>query len=171
MMQTPTNSCNPAPHIEKFLSILDHITAAQGLNLPQIVDIELLHSLPADTFGKTWANFLDQNKLQPFTTGTRRKQLHDGVHVLTGYGTDPIGEAELQAFLLGAKYTLSNLMLGLGLLRIIYLNKGYREQFTWDRLQRAYKRGQNSRFDPDNWQPEILWNLQFTEVKTLFSLV
>jgi ubiquinone biosynthesis protein Coq4 len=40
-------------------------------------------------------------------SGPRRQQLHDGIHVLTGYGTDPVGEAEVQAFLLGLKVSVS----------------------------------------------------------------
>ncbi len=66
--------------------------------MPPIVEIEKLRSLPSGTFGRTWADFLDAHHLPPMTTGPRRKQLHDGVHVLTSYGTDPIGEAKVQAF-------------------------------------------------------------------------
>ncbi|MGM3307751.1 hypothetical protein ACSQ6I_17570 [Anabaena sp. WFMT] len=171
MMQSFTNSPNSAHRIQKFLDLLDRFTEVKGLNVAQIVDIEKLISLPHGTFGRTWADFLNQNNLQPFITGTRRKQLHDGVHVLTGYATDPIGEAEVQAFLLGAKFTVANLMLGLGLLRMIYTNLNYPKKLTWERLQKAYQRGCQSNFDPDTWQPELLWQLSLTDVQGLFCVV
>jgi ubiquinone biosynthesis protein COQ4 len=31
----------------------------------------------------------------------RYREVHDIVHFVTGYGTDPIGELELQAFVVG----------------------------------------------------------------------
>jgi ubiquinone biosynthesis protein COQ4 len=171
MIQFFTASVNPAYRFEKFLNLLDRWTEAKGLNVPQIVEIEKLKSLPNGTFGRIWADFIHENKIQPFTTGSRRKQLHDGVHVLTGYAIDPIGEAEVQAFLLGAKFTVANLMLGLGLLRMIYTNLNHQQQFSWGRLQKAYQRGCESNFDPDTWQPELLWNLPLIDVQKIFNVV
>ncbi|MEA5514831.1 Coq4 family protein [Nodularia sp. UHCC 0506] len=168
MIQTSVNSPNPTPHLQKFLDLLDRTADAQGWSVPQIVDLEKLRHLPTGTFGRTWANFLDAHHLKPFTTGTRRKQLHDGIHVLTGYGTDPIGEAEVQAFLLGAKFQLFQIILGLGLLRVIHRNLDARQQFSWDRLWQAYERGCNSDFDPDTWQPESLWHLPLTDVQNSY---
>lgn len=92
------------PYIKTFFNLIDNFFESRGKNVPQIVDIEKLRSFPQGSFGKAWADFLLGNNLQPLTTGLRRKQLHDGVHVLTGYDSSPIGEAELQAFLLGAKF-------------------------------------------------------------------
>lgn len=167
MMQPLAASPNPTPPIQRVLDLLDCVAETQGRNVPQIVNIAKLRLLPTGTFGRSWADLLDTNNLQPFTTGIRRKQLHDGIHVLTGYGTDPIGEAEVQAFLLGTKFTLTNLMLGLGLLRMIYKNLNDQQQFTWDRLWQAYQRGCHSQFDPDTWQPELLWHLPLAEVQSL----
>jgi ubiquinone biosynthesis protein COQ4 len=159
-------------NLDNFLHQLDQITESKGLNVPQIVNIEKMRSLPQGTFGRIWADLLAANNLKPFTTGTRRKQLHDGVHVLTGYGTDPIGEIEVQAFLLGAKFTVFNLMLGLGLLRIIAKNhQTQTHQVNWERIWQAYQRGVNSQFDPDTWQPELLWHLPLKEVQALFAVV
>lgn len=76
-----------------------------------------VRSRPPGSLGHAWAQHLDDNGLKPFDYGPRRQQLHDGVHVLTGYGTDPLGEAEVQAFLLGARFHPANLVLLLGLLR------------------------------------------------------
>ncbi|MGF1939323.1 MAG: hypothetical protein RM347_034090 [Nostoc sp. ChiQUE02] len=171
MIQPFAASPNPALRLQQVLDLLDRIAEAQGRDVPQIVEIEKLHFLPTGTFGKTWADFLNEHNLKPFTTGSRRKQLHDGVHVLTGYGTDFIGEAEVQAFLLGTKFSITNLMLGLGLLRVIHKNLNSRQQFTWDRLWQAYQRGRHSHFDPDTWQPELLWHLPLTDVQALFSII
>ncbi|MBE9206801.1 hypothetical protein IQ244_09790 [Nostoc sp. LEGE 06077] len=169
-MQPDIASSNPTPRIQQFLDILDRVTEARGKNVPQIVHVEKLRSLPANSFGKTWVDFLDAHNLQPFTTGLRRKQLHDGVHILTGYGADPIGEAEVQAFLVGAKFGLFNLLLGIGLLKVIYQNLNSRQEFAWKRLWQAYQRGHHSNFDPDTWQPELVWHLPLTQVQEIFSI-
>lgn len=166
---------NPALRIETFLDFVDRVAEIRGVNVPPIVDIEELRSLPIGTFGRTWADFLDKNQLKPITTGSRRKQLHDGVHVLTGYGTDPIGEAEVQAFLVGAKFRLVNLLLGLGLLRLIYRQQAQKtaalqRHFNWELLWSAYQRGYDSRFDPDAWEPELLWDLPLAKVQSLFGV-
>lgn len=170
-MQSVGTSSDPTPRLQQFLDLLDRAAQAQGKSVAQIVEIEKLRSLPTGTFGRIWADFLDEHNLKPFTTGSRRKQLHDGVHVLTGYGTDPISEAEVQAFLLGAKFRLFNFMLGLGLLRVIYKNLNYRQYLNWQRLWQAYQRGHQSRFDADTWQPELLWHLPLADVQALFSIV
>ncbi|OUL23580.1 hypothetical protein BV375_25950 [Nostoc sp. 106C] len=167
-MQSPTTASNPVPRLQQLLDLLDRQAEVHGLAVPQIVYIEKLRVLPLGTFGRTLADFLEQNNLKPFTTGPRRKQLHDGIHVITGYGTDFIGEAEVQAFLLGTKFQLINLMLGLALLRIIYKNQP--QQLNWDRLWQAYQRGYHSHLDPDTWQPELLWHLPLADVQALCGL-
>lgn len=169
-MQSFAPSSQPTPHLQQFLDLIDRVTEVRGANVPRIVNIEELRSYPLGTFGRTWADFLDSHHLQPFTTGPRRKQLHDGVHVLTGYGVDPIQEAEVQAFLLGAKFQIFHIILSLGLLRIIHQHLDYRQTFSWDRLWQAYQRGHQSQFDPDTWQPELLWHLSLVEVQKLFSI-
>jgi ubiquinone biosynthesis protein Coq4 len=175
MMKQPLAAPSPAPQVERFLKLIDRVSGSLGLNVAPIVNIQKLRSLPTGTFGRTWADFLDQHQLEPLNTGPRRKQLHDGIHVLTGYGTDPIGEAQVQAFLLGAKFSLLNLFLGLGLLRPIYrqlAQKGTasRHRFIKQLLWNAYQRGCHSRFDPDAWEPEFLWNLPLIEVQALFTI-
>jgi ubiquinone biosynthesis protein Coq4 len=166
-------SLNPTPRLQKFLNLLDRVADIRGASIPPIVDMEKLRTLPPGTFGRTWADFLDNHHLMPFTTGSRRKQLHDGVHVLTDYGTDPIGEAQVQAFLLGAKFSPMNMFLGLLLLQGIYKQQRRAKNpphFSWGSLWQAYQQGCNARFDPDTWQPELLWNLPVTEVQALFNL-
>jgi len=168
-MQSPSFQSNlttdPNPKIARFLNTIDRLSNALGTSVPPIVDIEWLRSLPCGTFGRAWADSLDRHHLQPFTTGPRRKQLHDGVHVLTGYGTDAIGEAEVQAFLLGAKFHLTHMILGLGLLRQVRQQSHLSHPIRL-RLQAAYRRGRHSQFDADTWQPELMWSLPLNEVRS-----
>ena len=159
-----------APKIQGFFKVIDNFSEVRGKNVPQIVDIDKLRSFPEGSFGKAWANFLDDNDLQPLTTGFRRKQLHDGIHVLTDYGSDPIGEAELQAFLLGAKFGLLNLLIGVGLLRMVRKRFGNQTQEVKQKMWKAYQRGQSCNFNPDTWEPELLWDLPLNEVKAMFYL-
>ncbi|MBE7384112.1 MAG: hypothetical protein F6J95_022165 [Leptolyngbya sp. SIO1E4] len=159
--------------VNRFLKALDWTTTRLGLNAPPIVELAYLRSLPVGTFGCAWANHLDTQGLQPFTGGSRRQQLHDGVHVLTGYGTDPLGEAEVQAFLLGAKFHPIHLILMAGLLRS--LNRSLQphrilRSNVRSRLQAAYQRGQQAQFDPDTWQPETLWEQSLSAVTAQFGL-
>jgi ubiquinone biosynthesis protein Coq4 len=159
--------------IPAFLSFVDQLGDRLDANVPQIVDVDRLQQLSEGTFGRSVADFLQQNELQPFTTGPRRKQLHDCVHVLTGYGTDPIGELEVQAFLLGAKFHPVQLVLAAGLLRIAHRRAipfPLTRPTIRRRLRMAYQRGQVSRFDVDTWQPETLWQRPLIQVQTMFRV-
>jgi ubiquinone biosynthesis protein COQ4 len=165
---------HPAPFIAQFLDSVDLVFGKMGLNVPQVVNIEQLRSLPAGTFGRTLANFITEKQLIPFTSGPRRKQLHDSVHILTGYGTDPIGEAEVQAFLLGAKFHLFHILISLGLLRMIRAqmkqNSANLSPQVRSRLIQAYQRGCNSSFDVDNWQLETMWEWPVERVQAFFQV-
>lgn len=138
-----------ATRAQRFLALTDRVAEITGRSVPQIVDLATLQACPTGTLGYCWAAFLDRNQLHPLTSGTRRKQLHDGVHILTGYGTDTLGEAEVQAFLLGATFSLPNLLIGLGLLRAIQRSARFTETVK-SRLWNAYQRGQAAQFDPDS---------------------
>ncbi|MEO0759890.1 MAG: Coq4 family protein [Cyanobacteria bacterium J06648_16] len=164
-----------AQRVECLLKVFGWVTDRLDLNVPPIVEMDYLRSLPPDTLGHAWAEHLDANGLDPFVRGPRRQQLHDGIHVLTGYGTDPVGEAEVQAFLLGAKFRLANMLIGLGLLRGIQRQRRHHilalsHEEVRSRLQAAYQRGQHSRFDPDTWQPEELWARSLVAVQTDFGI-
>ena len=166
---------NPDIDLDEFFKLIDKITEPLGLNVPQIVEIEKLRTLPIGTLGRTLADFMDSEQLTPISTGARRKQLDDSVHLLTGYGIDAIGEAEVQAFLLGAKFGLVNVILGLGLLGMIrkqmaISHPDYSVEQMQKRLWSAYYRGKKSRFDVDTWQPELQWHLPLTQVRDEFKL-
>lgn len=173
MINSAVATPNSTSNIQRFLDFVDQVSEALGQNVPQIVEIEKLRSLPNGTFGRALADFLDSRQLAPLTTGPSRKQLHDSVHVLTGYDTDPVSEAEIQAFLLGAKFRLMHIVIGLGLLRIIHkqmANAPHSPHLIWKRLWCAYQRGRNSQFDIGTWQPELQWELPLTQVQALFDL-
>lgn len=169
IMNSSVTAPNPTRFVPVFLDLLDRTSELLGRNVPQIVEIEQLRQLTIGTFGRSLADFLDQNNLQPFTTGPRRKQLHDAVHVLTGYGTDPIGELAVQAFLLGSKFRLGHLLIGVGLLRIIQ-KQNRSLNISWDALWPAYQRGRNSQLDVGTWQPELLWEMPLTQVQELYQV-
>jgi ubiquinone biosynthesis protein Coq4 len=164
-----------AIRIQRFFQNLDQLSDRLGMSVPPIVDLEELRSLPTGTLGRAWADSLDRHHLTPLTTGPRRKQLHDGVHVLTGYGVDLIGEAEVQAFLLGTKKQLTHLVLLIGLLSGIRQQRRHGQlnlstHTIRSRLRQAYQRGQRSQFDVDTWQPERLWNCPLEQVQTMFDI-
>jgi len=161
--------------IEPFLAVLDCLSDALGRSVPAIARWDELHDLPPGSLGRSLVAFLDQHQLQPFTTGPRRKQLHDSIHVLTGYGTDPIGEAELQAFLLGVHFNLANAALGFGLLAAIRYRRrrgliSESPVAVRQRLRAAYWRGVESCFNPNTWQPEQEWALPLEQVRWLYRL-
>lgn len=164
-----------AQRVERFLYLLNWAFDRLNLNVPPIVEMDALRSLPAGSLGHAWAEHLNANGLKPFDRGPRRQQLHDGVHVLTGYGTDPIGEAEVQAFLLGAKFRLPHVILTLGLLRAIHRQQRHKllslsQSEVRSRLIAAYRRGHNSQLDPDTWQPEDLWERSLEDVQVAFGI-
>lgn len=164
-----------AQRVERFLQLFNWVADRLDLNVPPIVEMDYLRSLPAGSLGHAWAKHLDINGLKPFNSGPRRQQLHDGVHVLTGYGTDPVGEAEVQAFLLGAKFRLANVLITLGLLRAIHRHQQHQLLSlslaeVRSRLKAAYYRGRNSQFAPDTWQPELLFKAPLTQVQARFGI-
>jgi ubiquinone biosynthesis protein COQ4 len=158
----------PGLGLRCFLASVDWLGAALGVNIPPIVDLEYLRSLPPTTLGRTLANFLHQHQLSPLATGPRRKQSHDAVHALTGYGADAIGEAEVQAFLLGAKFRLAHVVLGLGLLSLML--PSLHQTSRRDRLWHAYCRGQASRFDVGTWRPEDQWHLPLAQIQNHYGI-
>ncbi len=158
------------PHAQTFLNNLDTLTAGLGLNVAQIIDLDTLVNLPEGTLGRELVNFYYLHNLLPFNSGPRRKQLHDSFHVLTGYGTDPLSEAEVQAFLWGCNYRPFNLILSLAIVGIISRRQLYPNAVIGDHLWKAYQRGHHSRFNPDSWQPETQWHLPLKQVQKHYHI-
>lgn len=76
------------------------------------LDLAALGRLPAGTLGNASARYFAVNGIQPFESPYEvrndvdylvkwYRETHDLHHVVTGYGTDPVGEMELQAFVAG----------------------------------------------------------------------
>jgi ubiquinone biosynthesis protein COQ4 len=76
------------------------------------VDLVALLALPEGTLGHELARYYDDHGITPFDTtqpllsdvdyvSKRYRETHDIYHLLTGYGTDVLGEMELQAFVRG----------------------------------------------------------------------
>ncbi len=78
------------------------------------IDLPALRELPPETFGKTYADFLDRHGLSPTAQvdawppiaevfardwiALRFARIHDMHHALLGFGADPHGEMGLQVF-------------------------------------------------------------------------
>ena len=143
-----------------------------------IVDVQYLRQLPAGTFGRQWIDTMDAAGLVPFSSGSRRQQLHDGVHVLTGYPVDPLGEAEVQAFLTGSKFQLlhgvmlSQMVVAVTLFKpmVLRVGKRLRAPEIVKHVMMAYRRGRQARLDLDQWEPEKVWELPYGEVQAMFGI-
>ncbi len=155
---------------DTFLGVTDTLGTWFGMSEAQIIHLDFLQSLPEHTFGHDLATFYQHEGLTPFTTGPRRKQLHDASHVLTGYGTDLVGEAELQAFLLGIGFTPLNALLKRQACRRIRQLNLLSATALEQRLTAAYRRGQQSRFDPNTWPVERQWYLPTPQVRSIYGL-
>lgn len=72
------------------------------------IDLEPLGQLPANTLGYLYAEHMNKNQLKPLTAmqaendyqflGNHITETHDIWHVVTGCGTDILGEIQLEAF-------------------------------------------------------------------------
>ena len=93
---------------EEGRRMLSERPSLQGKEL----DLTVLERLPEGTLGREFARYFRDNKISPFETtlelkndidyiGKRYRETHDLLHVLTGYGTDVVGEMEVQAYALG----------------------------------------------------------------------
>jgi ubiquinone biosynthesis protein COQ4 len=95
------------------------LAAALGRVEPVVpaLDMPALRSLPAGSFGRAYARFLDDNGLHPFVITeltsplvlrrnlhwARYAVVHDMFHVLLGAGPDLAGEAKVYAFTLAQR--------------------------------------------------------------------
>lgn len=160
----PTNQIPVASFLIKTLGQIHQRTAADPTPL---VDLQYLQRLEQNSLGRALVAHLDHHQLQPFSQGPRRVQLHDTVHVLTGYGVDLLGEIEVQAFLLGCKLRPGNIVLALGLLHKLLWSADTKldHELIWNRIQTAYRRGQQSSFDPADWSPQDLWHQPLDQVR------
>jgi ubiquinone biosynthesis protein COQ4 len=128
------------------------------------LDLSALERLPEGTLGREFARYFRDNKISPFKTtlelkndidyiGKRYRETHDVLHLLTGYGTDVVGEMELQAYALGnLGIQTAKLILVFGTFgQIKERQPGVGMSEYLRRLKAAYQRGRASRLFLDVW--------------------
>ncbi|MEM9216191.1 MAG: hypothetical protein AAGD25_17825 [Cyanobacteria bacterium P01_F01_bin.150] len=132
-----------------------------------------ISALPEQTFGRQWLTLMEQ--ADPSQVVSAQDQVVSGLHILTGYHNDPIGKAELEAFLLGATGNIASLFHCAGAFRHL-LNKDSGNSSVLpiksitSRLYQAYQRGRTSYFEVGNWHPEQLWDLPVQYVRQWFGI-
>lgn len=100
--------CVELAQTEDGRALLEERPSLQGRNL----DLPALERLPEGTLGRAFARYFEQNGIKPFESPYEvrndvdflvkwYRETHDLHHVVTGYGTDALGEMELQAFMAG----------------------------------------------------------------------
>lgn len=103
----------PRPALAARLQKLDPVVPS--------IDHEVLRTLPRGTFGRRYADFLDDNGLHPFVVTeltspevmgrnlhwARYSLIHDMCHVLLGAGADLVGEMKVYGFSVAQRYALS----------------------------------------------------------------
>lgn len=143
------------------------------------VSLAAMSALPPSSLGNAYAAYFGANNITPFDPpalpvdtnqeymATRLREVHDVFHVVTGYGTDELGELELQWFNMGN--------LGWGPLPIIvliaFIAMGRAKQYggvwkVWKCARAAYRRGRASRSLASMvW--EDYWHMPVRDVQAL----
>lgn len=146
------------------------------------LDLERLAACAPGSLGRALADYYEANGIAPFETrqaaeravdylSKRYRETHDIFHVVTGYGTDVVGEMELQAFVMGnLGHRSPRLMLPLG-----FVGARLSDDFVgasrdpvrvgileyYRRIWAAFRRGQRStplldlRFE-DHWDTPVV---------------
>jgi len=144
-----------------------------------VVSLAAMTDYPEQSLGRAYAAYFVENAIIPFDAArlavvtevdyvaTRLRESHDILHVITGYGTDDIGELELQWFNFGN--------LGWGPLPILvfvasfFMGRMTKYGGLWKVLERARaacRRGRRSRaLASVRW--EDYWRLPLRDVQTL----
>lgn len=135
----------------------------QPVLLDALADVDGLRAMPAGSFGNAYYDFLMAEGFDPetFADVLRKKTprfrnmyeenrwfalrsllSHDLWHVLTGYGTDPIGETQLLAFTWGQHGGKGRAFLALG---AAFRTRPLLEEGWWlAEFIRAWRRGRNA---------------------------
>ncbi|NVB38996.1 hypothetical protein G6O69_14230 [Pseudenhygromyxa sp. WMMC2535] len=121
------------------------------------IDLDKLASLPEGTLGHEFASYFKKNGIDVFGfdfalnsdadyLNKRYRETHDIHHIITGYGIDPIGEIELQAFYYGNLGLRHAALIAFVSVPYEFKNsgiKGMRKHIR--RVLTAYRRGKDSR--------------------------
>jgi ubiquinone biosynthesis protein COQ4 len=132
------------------------------------VKLDELARMPGGSLGRAYARHFIEQGVQPFATPkpiqddadyitNRMRETHDLWHVLTGYGTDGMGELELQAFSFGNLRNPSSLLILAAVIPQI-AREGVAGMPGW--IAAAHRRGQASRalagvFWEDRWEAPL----------------
>jgi ubiquinone biosynthesis protein COQ4 len=144
------------------------------------LDLSALHELPPDTLGWALARYYADNGIDPFETpypvksdveylAKRYREIHDVVHLVTGYKTDAMGEVELQAFLLG-NIGLRQCILAIVFTTLVPQPGMPAYSILFRRLYAAYRRGKQSGDIAVKPRYERLWALSLEEVRKRLGL-
>lgn len=139
------------------------------------LDLATLQQLPEGTLGKALGHYYEHNGITPFVStypvrndveylAKRFREVHDTLHIVTGYGTDSISELELQAFVagnLGLRHPL--LILGLTALFMPLDVPPVWKYFS--KLRAAYRRGRQSKDVSLKPRYEHYWSSMLDEVR------
>jgi ubiquinone biosynthesis protein COQ4 len=118
------------------------------------VDLAALCKLEEGTVGRAYAQYYADNGILPFESPYEvrsdgdylmkwYRETHDLHHIITAYGTDPVGEMEVQAFALGNLGFRHSLFIMT--LTALLRPMGIAPVWTyWGRLKAAYLRGKQS---------------------------
>jgi ubiquinone biosynthesis protein COQ4 len=141
----------------------------------ETIDLAALQALPEGTLGNALAQYYFDNGIRPFESpypvrndveylAKRYREIHDIVHLITGYGTDALSEMELQAFILGnIGFRQAVLILSFA---AILRTDGLPPVWTYaDKLRAAYRRGQRSKDVVLSPRYERYWSTPLAEVQ------
>jgi len=142
--------CSELAKSEDGRELLTTRPSLQRANL----DLAALGRLPEGTLGNAFARYFSDNGIHPFESPYEvrndvdylvkwYRETHDLHHVVTGYGTDAVGEMELQSFVAG------NLGLRTSVLILLFaaVLRPHGLPPVWKyarKLRAAYRRGQQS---------------------------
>lgn len=126
--------------------------------IPGACTLNSLAALPEGTLGHRWAHYYREQGIQPFTfdfaveddahfLAKRYRETHDIHHLITGYGIDPLGEVELQAFYWGnLGFRHAAMIVGVWVMGAQFKRMSLRQiPESLRRLRHAYRRGRASR--------------------------
>lgn len=143
-------------------------------------DLPALQASPIGSLGWELARYYERNGISPFESrasvrndveylARRYRELHDAAHVLTGYGTDPVGEMELQAFVLGNAGLRNSLLV----LTLVALLRPFGIGPVWSyarKLHAAHARGRRSADVVIAPAIELCWQLPLAQAREQIGL-
>lgn len=141
-----------------------------------------LADLPAGTLGHGYVDFIRSNGFSfPGEAGSPIETivLHDLTHVLSGYGTTPLGELQVLSFHAGCRreekdpfsfvmFGIAEFQLGIAVTPVAQGSKGALDPAL---MLRALERGSKCRIDPtDGWDPWPVMAVPLAELRERYGI-